>query len=130
MNRIHLGFFQLIAMSYQTDDQQHVLRTQPQSLMTNQTDENVLGVHAKMATLTVEDFIYRARLAEKALRYEDMLIQMRHVLDLKKKLSADERNLLVVAYKNAVTTRRTGVCVCMCVCLIVSLDCILFLFSS
>jgi hypothetical protein len=42
-----------------------------------------------------------------------MLIQMRNVLDLKKKLTADERNLLVVAYKNAVTTRRTGVCMCM-----------------
>ena len=117
-------------MSYQTDDQQHALRTQPQLLMTNRTDENGLGMHAKLATLTAEDFIYRARLAEKALRYEDMLIQMRHLLDLKKKLSADERNLLVVAYKNTVTTRRTGVCVCMCVCLIVSLDCILFLFSS
>ena len=62
-------------------------------------------------TMTADDYIYRARLAEKALRYEDMLVQMRHVLDMRKKLSADERNLLVVAYKNAVTTRRTGCCI-------------------
>lgn len=63
-------------------------------------------------SFTAEDYIYRARLAEKALRYEDMLIQMKNVLDLKKKLTADERNLLVVAYKNAVTIRRTGIFIC------------------
>ena len=63
----------------------------------------------KSTSLTADDYIYRARLAEKALRYEDMLNQMRRVLELKKKLTADERNLLVVAYKNAVTSRRTGV---------------------
>ncbi|UJR31888.1 hypothetical protein I4U23_019362 [Adineta vaga] len=103
------GFFQLIIMSYQIEDRQHILRTQPQSLIVNHTDGNGVGINMKTTTLTVEDFIYRARLAEKALRYEDMLIQMRHVLDLKKKLTPDERNLLVVAYKNAVTTRRTAI---------------------
>ena len=39
----------------------------------------------KKVIYTAEDYIYRARLAEKALRYEDMLIQMRNVLGLKKK---------------------------------------------
>lgn len=77
------------------------------SYMPNENDG--LGHTSKSNSLTAEDYIYRARLAEKALRYEDMLIQMRHVLELKKKLTADERNLLVVAYKNAVTSRRTGV---------------------
>lgn len=57
---------------------------------------------------SIDDLIYRARLAEKAFRYEDMLTQMRQVLNFKKKLTSDERNLLVVAFKNAVTSRRTG----------------------
>jgi hypothetical protein len=94
-----------IVMSYQIDDR---MRFQAKPLIGNTAG---LGVNSKNNTFTADDYIYRARLAEKALRYEDMLIQMRNVLDLKKKLTADERNLLVVAYKNAVTTRRTGVCV-------------------
>jgi ribosomal protein S2 len=94
-------------MSYQIEDR---IRTQTKSLIVNTNGGIGLGLNSKTNTFTAEDYIYRARLAEKALRYEDMLIQMRNVLDLKKKLTADERNLLVVAYKNAVTTRRTGVC--------------------
>jgi hypothetical protein len=83
--------------------------SQTKSLTINTNVKGGLGLNSKTNSYTAEDYIYRARLAEKALRYEDMLIQMRNVLDLKKKLTADERNLLVVAYKNAVTTRRTGV---------------------
>lgn len=85
-----------IEMSFNTDDQRF------RSTLKSTTPDNFSN------SLTVDDFIYRARLAEKALRYEDMLTQMRYVLNLKKKLTAEERNLLVVAYKNAVTTRRTG----------------------
>ena len=91
-----------LRMSYRLDDRLPAMRT-PATNVKADTDGSEL-VH----TMTADDYIYRARLAEKALRYEDMLVQMRHVLDLRKKLSADERNLLVVAYKNAVTTRRTG----------------------
>lgn len=76
--------------------------------MSNPTKSLITTPNGKTPLFTAEDYVYRARLAEKALRYEDMLVQMRNVLDLKKKLTADERNLLVVAYKNAVTTRRTG----------------------
>lgn len=78
--------------------------------MSNPTKSLITNTNGKTHLFTAEDYVYRARLAEKALRYEDMLVQMRNVLDLKKKLTADERNLLVVAYKNAVTTRRTGQC--------------------
>jgi hypothetical protein len=98
-------------MLYQIEDRTQNMRTQTKSLIDNNSDGNGLGLNTKTVAITAEDYIYRARLAEKALRYEDMLIQMRNVLDLKKKLTADERNLLVLAYKNAVTTRRTGVCV-------------------
>ncbi len=92
-------------MSYQLDERTENMHSQTKIV----NGKGGLGMNTKTNVFTAEDYIYRARLAEKALRYEDMLIQMRNVLDLKKKLSADERNLLVVAYKNAVTTRRTGV---------------------
>ena len=96
-------------MSYTIEERTQNIRNQTKSLILNTNDGSGLGLVSRKSSLTVEDYIYRARLAEKALRYEDMLIQMRNVLNLKKKLTADERNLLVVAYKNAVTTRRTGV---------------------
>ncbi|CAF3638120.1 unnamed protein product [Rotaria sp. Silwood1] len=96
-------------MSYSMEERTQNIRSQPKSLVINTHDGINLGLNTRKSTFTVEDYIYRARLAEKALRYEDMLIQMRNVLDLKKKLTADERNLLVVAYKNAVTTRRTAI---------------------
>ncbi len=95
--------------SHQLDEHTEKMYSQTKSLITNPNVKNGEGLNTKNNLFTAEDYIYRARLAEKALRYEDMLIQMRNVLDLKKKLTADERNLLVVAYKNAVTTRRTGV---------------------
>lgn len=96
-------------MPYSIDERSPNMRNLPKSLNTATNDAIGIGNNSKKSSFTVEDYIYRARLAEKALRYEDMLIQMRNVLDIKKKLTADERNLLVVAYKNAVTTRRTGV---------------------
>lgn len=99
-------------MSHSIEEHAQTLRNQPKPFHVNTNDINGVGINSKKSTYTVEDYIYRARLAEKALRYEDMLIQMRHVLDLKKKLTADERNLLVVAYKNAVMTRRTGMYTC------------------
>lgn len=92
-------------MSYHIEEYTLNMRTPTKSLIINTNFE----LNSKNNSFTPEDYIYRARLAEKALRYEDMLTQMRSVLDLKKKLTADERNLLVVAYKNAVTTRRTGI---------------------
>jgi hypothetical protein len=78
-------------------------------------NNDLLLLPNKSTQLTADDYIHRARLAEKTLRYEDMLAQIRHVVQLKTTLTADERNLLALAYKNAVTTRRTGVCVCVCV---------------
>lgn len=53
-----------------------------------------------------EDSIYFARLSEQAERYEDMIKYMKMVAAFDKELSNDERNLLSVAYKNSVKTRR------------------------
>ena len=53
-----------------------------------------------------EDAIYFARLSEQGERYEDMVKYMKDVAKYGKELSNDERNLLSVAYKNSVKTRR------------------------
>ena len=53
-----------------------------------------------------EDNIYFARLSEQGERYEDMIKYMRNVAQYNQELSNDERNLLSVAYKNYVKTRR------------------------
>ena len=53
-----------------------------------------------------EDYIYFARLSEQAERYEDMIKYMKQAANYDQDLSNDERNLLSVAYKNSVKTRR------------------------
>jgi 14-3-3 protein epsilon len=55
-----------------------------------------------------EDNIYYARLAEQGERYEDMIKYMKEVCKGGQELANEERNLLSVAYKNAVGTRRTA----------------------
>ena len=55
-----------------------------------------------------EDNIYYARLAEQGERYEDMIKYMKEVCKGSQELANEERNLLSVAYKNAVGTRRTA----------------------
>jgi len=49
-----------------------------------------------------------ARLAEQAERYEDMVEYMKRVALMPGELSLEERNLLSVAYKNAVSARRSA----------------------
>ena len=53
-----------------------------------------------------EDNIYFARLSEQGERYEDMIKYMQAVAQFNVEFSNDERNLLSVAYKNSVKTRR------------------------
>ena len=55
--------------------------------------------------------IYKAKLAEQAERYEDMVDAMKSVVESKDKgkdLGNEERNLLSVAYKNVVGARRSA----------------------
>lgn len=52
--------------------------------------------------------VYRAKLAEQAERYDEMAEIMKEFAQLKKELSVEERNLLSVAYKNAVGSRRAS----------------------
>lgn len=55
-----------------------------------------------------EDLVSRAKLAEQAERYDDMASAMKKVTELETELSNEERNLLSVAYKNVVGTRRSS----------------------
>jgi len=61
-----------------------------------------------MATESREASIYMARLAEQAERYDEMSDSMKSVAQLKDELTVEERNLLSVAYKNVVGSRRAS----------------------
>ncbi|KAI5610748.1 tyrosine 3-monooxygenase/tryptophan 5-monooxygenase activation protein, theta polypeptide b, partial [Silurus asotus] len=56
--------------------------------------------------MTRADSVHKAKLAEQAERYEDMVFFMTEVTKEGSELSNEERNLLSVAYKNVVGTRR------------------------
>lgn len=55
-----------------------------------------------------EENVFMARLSEQAERFEDMVMYMRRVASMGVELTLEERNLLSVAYKNAVGNRRTA----------------------
>jgi len=59
-------------------------------------------------SLSKDELIYMAKLSEQTERFEDMLDYMKKVVYLKQELSVEERNLLSVAYKNSVGSRRTA----------------------
>lgn len=62
-----------------------------------------------MATLaSAEENVYLAKLAEQAERYDDMLPPMRTIAESGRDLTMVERNLLSVAYKNVVESRRNA----------------------
>lgn len=55
-----------------------------------------------------ESFVYIAKLAEQAERYEEMVEAMKNVAKLDIELTVEERNLLSVGYKNVVGARRAS----------------------
>jgi pteridine reductase len=55
-----------------------------------------------------EELVLQAKLAEQAERYDDMAAAMKKVTEQETELSNEERNLLSVAYKNVVGTRRSS----------------------
>ena len=57
----------------------------------------------------VEENIFLARVAEQAERFEDMVDFLGKVLDAKgADVSSDERNLLSVAFKNLISSKRAA----------------------
>jgi 14-3-3 protein epsilon len=59
-------------------------------------------------SLSREELIYMSKVSEQTERFEDMLDYMKKVVQLGQDLSVEERNLLSVAYKNTVGSRRTA----------------------
>ncbi|CAA7402344.1 unnamed protein product [Spirodela intermedia] len=55
-----------------------------------------------------ENFVYIAKLAEQAERYDEMVESMKKVASLGVELSVEERNLLSVGYKNVIGARRAS----------------------
>jgi len=55
-----------------------------------------------------EDYVYKAKLAEQTERYEEMVDYMKKVAAMDNELSVEERNLISVAYKNVIGTRRAS----------------------
>eukprot|EP01134_Creolimax_fragrantissima_P006784 CFRG6784T1 len=54
------------------------------------------------------DAVYKAMLAEQAERYDEMVESMKFVANLGEELNIEERNLLSVAYKNGIGSRRAS----------------------
>lgn len=61
-----------------------------------------------MPTHEREDQVYKAKLAEQAERYDEMVEKMKIVAALDVELTVEERNLLSVAYKNVIGARRAS----------------------
>lgn len=57
---------------------------------------------------TRDENIYMAKVCEQTERFDDMLLYIKKVLEFNEELSVEDRNLLSVAYKNSVGTRRTA----------------------
>ncbi|OIW03396.1 hypothetical protein TanjilG_31843 [Lupinus angustifolius] len=55
-----------------------------------------------------ETFVYIAKLAEQAERYEEMVDSMKNVANLDVELTVEEGNLLSVGYKNVIGARRAS----------------------
>ncbi|CAA3019956.1 14-3-3 D [Olea europaea subsp. europaea] len=55
-----------------------------------------------------ENFVYIAKLAEQAERYDEMVDAMKKVAKLDVELTVEERNLLSVGYKNVIGARRAS----------------------
>ncbi|KAF6136926.1 hypothetical protein GIB67_025760 [Kingdonia uniflora] len=55
-----------------------------------------------------ENFVYIAKLAEQAERYDEMVESMKQVAKLDVELTVEERNLLSVGYKNVIGARRAS----------------------
>ena len=61
-----------------------------------------------ISSLKRDECVFMAKNCEQTERFDEMLEYMKRVLDFPDKLSIEERNLLSVAYKNSVGSRRTA----------------------
>lgn len=59
-------------------------------------------------TMDRESLVYKAKLAEQAERFDEMVSDMKEVARQPQELTVEERNLLSVAYKNVIGSRRAS----------------------
>ena len=59
-------------------------------------------------TYTREEYVYLAKLYERAERYEDMVMWITKFIQLEPKLSMDERNILSAGFKNIIGSKRSS----------------------
>ena len=55
-----------------------------------------------------DSLVYKAKLAEQAERFDEMVSDMKEVAKQPQELTVEERNLLSVAYKNVIGSRRAS----------------------
>jgi 14-3-3 protein epsilon len=55
-----------------------------------------------------DELVFLAKLTEQAERFDEMTLCMKKLVKLNSELSQDERNLLAVAYKNVISSRRSA----------------------
>ena len=55
-----------------------------------------------------DSLVYKAKLAEQAERFDEMVTDMKEVAKQPQELTVEERNLLSVAYKNVIGSRRAS----------------------
>ena len=55
-----------------------------------------------------DSLVYKAKLAEQAERFDEMVSDMKEVARQPQELTVEERNLLSVAYKNVIGSRRAS----------------------
>ena len=60
--------------------------------------------------MSLEEYIFLARVAEQAERFDDMVEYLKKVVDSKKEdFNTEERNLLSVGFKNLIGSKRTAI---------------------
>ncbi|KAH9598030.1 14-3-3 domain [Trypanosoma melophagium] len=57
---------------------------------------------------SVKELVFMAKLTEEAERYDEMVLCMRKLVKLNSELDTEERNLLSMAYKNVIGSRRNA----------------------
>jgi len=58
--------------------------------------------------LSREELVFLSKICEQTERFEDMYDNMKKVVNISPDLSVDDRNLLSIAFKNTVGSRRTA----------------------
>lgn len=64
--------------------------------------------HTIIDKMDRDSLVYKAKLAEQAERFDEMVNDMKEVASQKQELTVEERNLLSVAYKNVIGSRRAS----------------------